>query len=214
MKTNHVLPSLLFLGLLACNQTPAPEQTVTNVAAVQAGQSGVHDDESQKNVVQTAIASPDHKTLVAALKAVGYVDALSNAGPFTIFAPNDAAFAKLPAGTVDELVKPENKVELQNILEYHVYVGVIRENMIQRNMKLNQVNGKNVTLTKNDGGIEVNGAKVLAVVPTSNGIVYVIDRPAPRRHLSLSAREQESGCRLTDPEIAKQVKHDRFSWFR
>ena len=80
MKTDHVLPALLFLGLLACNQTPAPEQTVTNVAAVQAGQSGVHDDESQKNVVQTAIASPDHKTLVAALKAVGYVDALSNAG--------------------------------------------------------------------------------------------------------------------------------------
>ena len=176
MKTDHVLPALLFLGLLACNQTPAPEQTVTNVAAVQAGQSGVHDDESQKNVVQTAIASPDHKTLVAALKAVGYVDALSNAGPFTIFAPNDAAFAKLPAGSVDELIKPENKVKLQNILEYHVYVGVIRENMIQRNMKLNQVNGKNVTLTKNDGGIEVNGAKVLAVVPTSNGIVYVIDK--------------------------------------
>ena len=175
MKTNYVLLVLLFLGLSACNKTPAPEQAVTNVAAVQAGQSGVHDDESQKNVVQTAIASPDHKTLVAALKAVGYVDALSNAGPFTIFAPNDAAFAKLPAGTVEELVKPENKVKLQNILEYHVYVGVIRENMIQRNMNLNQVNGKNVKLTKNENGIEVNGAKVLAVVPTSNGIVYVID---------------------------------------
>jgi uncharacterized surface protein with fasciclin (FAS1) repeats len=175
MKTNYVLLVLLFLGLLACNKTPAPEQAVTHVAAVQAGQSGVHDDESQKNVVQTAIASPDHKTLVAALKAVGYVDALSNAGPFTIFAPNDAAFAKLPAGTVEELVKPENKVKLQNILEYHVYVGVIRENMIQRNMNLNQVNGKNVKLTKNENGIEVNGAKVLAVVPTSNGIIYVID---------------------------------------
>lgn len=175
MKTNFVLPALLFLGLLSCNKTPVSEQPVTNVAAVPAGQSGVHDDESQKNVVQTAIASPDHKTLVAALQAVGYVDALSNAGPFTIFAPNDAAFAKLAAGTVDELVKPENKAKLQNILEYHVYVGVIRENMIQPNMKLNQVNGKNVTLMKNESGIEVNGAKVLAVVPTSNGIIYVID---------------------------------------
>lgn len=175
MKTNFVLPALLILGLLSCNQTPAPEQTVISAATLPSGQSGVTDDESQKNVVQTAIASPDHKTLVAALKAVGYVDALSNAGPFTIFAPNDAAFAKLPPGTVEELVKPENKVKLQNILEYHVYVGVIRENMIQRNMNLNQVNGKNVTLTKSENGIEVNGAKVLAVVPTSNGIVYVID---------------------------------------
>lgn len=80
-----------------------------------------------------------------------------------------------PAGTVDDLLKPENKLKLQDILEYHVYVGVIRENMIQRNMTLNQVNGKNVRLTKNENGIEVNGVKVLAAVPTSNGIVYVID---------------------------------------
>lgn len=175
MKTNIALLVLLFLGLLSCNRTQVTEQPVTSVTPQQAGQSGVRDDESQKNVVQTAIASPDHKTLVTALEAVGYVDALSNAGPFTVFAPNDAAFAKLPAGTVEDLVKPENKVKLQNILEYHVYVGVIRENMIQRNMTLNQVNGKNVTVSKNENGIEVNGAKVLAVVPTSNGIVYVID---------------------------------------
>ena len=161
MKTNIALPVLLFLGLVSCNRTQVTEQPVTSATSEQAGQSGVRDDESQKNVVQTAIASPDHKTLVAALEAVGYVDALSNAGPFTVFAPNDAAFAKLPAGTVEDLVKPENKVKLQNILEYHVYVGVIRENMIQRNMTLNQVNGKNVTVSKNESGIEVNGAKVL-----------------------------------------------------
>jgi len=175
MKTNFALPVVLFFGLLSCNKTQAPEQAETNTATVQAGQSGVHDDESQKNVVQTAMASPDHKTLVAALDAAGYVDALSNAGPFTVFAPNDAAFAKLPAGTVEDLVKPENKLKLRDILEYHVYVGVIRENMIQPNMTLNQVNSKNVMVTKGETGIEVNGAKVLAVVPTSNGIVYVID---------------------------------------
>ncbi|HEY9488113.1 MAG TPA: fasciclin domain-containing protein [Chryseosolibacter sp.] len=175
MKTNLALPVILFLGLLSCNQTQVRDQAVTEDTTVSAGQSAVRDDESQKNVVQTAIASPDHKTLVTALKAVGYVDALSNAGPFTVFAPNDAAFAKLPAGTVEDLLKPENKLKLQDILEYHVYVGVIRENMIQRNMTLNQVNGKNVTVTKSENGIEVNGAKVLAAVPTSNGIVYVID---------------------------------------
>ena len=176
MKTNLALPALLLFGLLSCNnKSQTPEQAPTIASPVLAGQSAVHDDESQKNVVQIAMASPDHKTLVAALQAVGYVDALSNAGPFTVFAPNDAAFAKLPDGTVEELIKPANKLKLQDILEYHVYVGVIRENMIRGNMTLNQVNGKNVTVAKNGHGIEVNGAKVLAVVPTSNGIVYVID---------------------------------------
>ena len=175
MKTNLALPVLLCFGLLSCSRTQAPEQAVAEASALQAGQSAVHDAESQKNVVQTAMASPEHKTLVAALKAAGYVDALSNAGPFTVFAPNDAAFAKLPAGTVEDLVKPENKLKLQDILEYHVYVGVIRENMIQSNMTLNQVNGKNVIVKKNENGIEVNNAKVLAAVPTSNGIVYIVD---------------------------------------
>lgn len=175
MKTYPVLTALPLFLLLSCNEAKVPEQVATNAAVAQPGQSAVHDNESQKNVVQTAVSSPDHKTLVAALNAAGYVDALSNAGPFTVFAPNDAAFSKLPAGTVDDLVKPENKMKLQDILEYHVYVGVIRENMIQRKMSLNQVNGKNVTVTKSESGIEVNGAKVLAVIPTSNGIIYVID---------------------------------------
>lgn len=175
MKTHFTMPVLLFLALMSCNRTQAPEPAATDAVAVHSGQSGVRDDESQKNVVQTAMASADHKTLVTALKAAGYVDALTNAGPFTVFAPNDAAFARLPPGTVEELVKPENKSKLRDILEYHVYVGVIRENMIQHNMTLNQVNSKNVTLTKGESGIEVNGAKVLAVVPTSNGIIYVID---------------------------------------
>jgi uncharacterized surface protein with fasciclin (FAS1) repeats len=143
--------------------------------SVAAGQSSVQDDESQKNIVQTAIASPDHKTLVAALKAASYVDALSNAGPFTVFAPTDKAFGKLPAGTVEDLTKPENKDKLQNILEYHVYVGVIRESMVNGSMNLNQVNGKNVTLSKEGEKLKVNGNEVLATVNTSNGIIYVID---------------------------------------
>jgi uncharacterized surface protein with fasciclin (FAS1) repeats len=177
MKTNLVLPVLIFLCLLSCNRSQAPEQTDSNpTATMQAGQSGVHDAESQKNIVQVAMASPDHKTLVTALQAAGYVDALSNAGPFTVFAPTDEAFAKLPEGTVENLVKPENKMKLRDILEYHVYVGVIRENMIQRNMTLNQVNGKNVVVTKNENDIEVNNAKVLFAVPTSNGMIYIVDK--------------------------------------
>jgi uncharacterized surface protein with fasciclin (FAS1) repeats len=165
----------LLLILISCSTTPATNDQVYTEEGAQAGQSAVQDDESQKNIVQTAVGSQDHKTLVAALKAAEYVDALSNAGPFTVFAPNDNAFSKLPEGTVEDLVKPENKLKLQDILEYHVYVGVIRESMIQNEMTLNQVNGKNVTVTKTGDKLQVNGANVIATVPTSNGIIYVID---------------------------------------
>ena len=158
---------------VACNNPP--QETPQTEEVAYAGQSAVQDDESQKNIVQTAVASPDHKTLVAALKAAEYVDALSNAGPFTVFAPTDEAFSKLPEGTVDELIKPENKLKLQDILEYHVYVGVIRESMIHGKMNLNQVNGKNVTFTKDGDKLQVNGANVVATVPASNGIIYVVD---------------------------------------
>jgi uncharacterized surface protein with fasciclin (FAS1) repeats len=164
-----ILISLIFS---ACSK-PSQETTATE-EPVQAGQSAVQDDESQKNIVQTAIASPQHKTLVAALKAAAYVDALSNAGPFTVFAPNDDAFSKLPPGTIEDLTKPENKEKLQNILEYHVYVGVIRESMVNRSMNLNQVNGQNIVLKKDGDKLSVNGSQVLASVPTSNGIIYVI----------------------------------------
>lgn len=172
---SNLFITLLFSAILFGCSPAAQEQQQSAEAPVQAGQSAVQDDESQKNIVQTAVASPDHKTLVAALKAAEYVDALSNAGPFTVFAPNDAAFAKLPAGTVEELVKPENKLKLQDILEYHVYVGVIRESMIQDGMSLNQVNGKNIRIGKQGEQITVNGAKVLGVASTSNGIIYVLD---------------------------------------
>lgn len=175
MKT-PLLSSLALLACIACNQAPKDAPVTTAEPAILAGQSGVKDDESQKNIVQTAIASPDHETLVSALKAAGYVDALTNAGPFTVFAPVDAAFDALPEGTLDDLMKPENKVALQDVLEYHVYVGVIRESMMRDGMKLDQVNGKKVTLTKEGDNIRVNGASILATVQTSNGVIYVIDK--------------------------------------
>jgi uncharacterized surface protein with fasciclin (FAS1) repeats len=174
MKTYLAVVTAIFFFATSCT-TSQPSQETVEQESVSAGQSAVVDDESQKNIVQTALASPDHKTLVAALKAAEYVDALSNAGPFTVFAPTDAAFAKLPAGTVEDLVKPDNKAKLQNILEYHVYVGVIRENMVQQEMNLNQVNGKNVKFMKDGEQLVVNNAKVVATVQTSNGIIYVID---------------------------------------
>lgn len=173
MKRLLYIPLLL---LLACGQQqPANPETQATPEATGGGQSTVQDETSEPDVVRVAVNSTVHSTLVAALKGAEYVDALSNAGPFTVFAPTNEAFDKLPAGTVENLLKPENKDALRNILEYHVYVGVIKEEYVQDGMTLNQVNLDNVTLTKKDGKITVNGANVVGVVKASNGVVYVID---------------------------------------
>jgi uncharacterized surface protein with fasciclin (FAS1) repeats len=172
------LAGSLVLMAFSCNSNKAPEtQAATTTAAeTGAGQSAVQDDVSAKNVVQVAVGSKDHTTLVAAVKAAGLVDALSNAGPFTVFAPVNAAFAKLPAGTVEDLLKPEKKEALTDILQYHVSVGVYKAESLQDGQVLGQVNGGNITITKKDGKIIVNGtATVIASIPASNGIVHVID---------------------------------------
>lgn len=141
-----------------------------------AGQSAVQDDVSQKNVVQIAVGSKDHTTLVAAVKAAELVDVLSNAGPFTVFAPVNAAFDKLPAGTVDGLLKPEKKDDLADILQYHVYVGSLSAESLQDGQSLGMVNGGSVKVSKKDGKIMLNGtATVVASIPASNGIIHVID---------------------------------------
>lgn len=173
MKCLFILPVAL---LLACTQQ-APESAPADMPRHRGGQSTVVDNTSRPDVVRVASNSNVHKTLVAALKAAEYVDALSNAGPFTVFAPTDEAFDKLPAGTLDNLLKPENKETLRNILEYHVYVGNIRESQIEDGMTLNQVNLQNITLNKAaDGKITINGAaNVIGSVEASNGTVYVID---------------------------------------
>lgn len=167
---------LLVMLAFSCGQPAATtENTTANSNAADGGQSTVQDDVSQQDVVHIAVGSPDHTTLVTALKTAEYVDVLSNAGPFTVFAPTNAAFDKLPAGTVEGLLKPESKDALRNILEYHVYVGVLTETMIRDGMKLNQVNLDDVVLNKKDGKITVNGANVLGSARGSNGIVYIID---------------------------------------
>ncbi len=176
LKTIAAISSLSFF--LACNtaETSETATTATENTTAGAGQSAVQDDQSAKNVVQVAIGSKDHTTLVAAVKAADLVNALSNAGPFTVFAPTNAAFEKLPAGTVEGLLKPEKKDDLVDILQYHVSVGVFKEDMLQDGQNIGQVNGGNITITKKDGKLMINGvANVIATVPASNGIVYVID---------------------------------------
>lgn len=161
--------------MISCGLNETNKEQI-EVQPEDAGQSLVKDETSQPNVVLVAVGSKDHTTLVTALKAAGYVDELSNAGPFTVFAPVNSAFEKLPEGTVENLLKPDNKENLRNILEYHVYVGMLQENFIRDGMTLNQVNLSNVSLGKKGSELTVNGAKVLGSVKASNGIVYVIDQ--------------------------------------
>lgn len=163
--------------LLSCNsgkEQSAETQTSEETQAV--GQSGVQDDLSQKNVVQVAIGSKDHTTLVAAIKAAKLVDALSNAGPFTVFAPTNAAFDKLPAGTVDGLLKPEKIDDLTNILQYHVSLGVFKAENLTDGQIIGQVNGNDIKISISDGKVMINeSAIIVASVPASNGIIHIID---------------------------------------
>ena len=163
--------------LYACNATTNEAQkSKEEETSVGAGQSAVQDDESAKDVVKVAAGSADHTTLVAAVKQAELVDVLSNAGPFTVFAPTNAAFDKLPKGTVEDLMKPENKEKLQDILQYHVYVGSLKTDMMQDGQTLNQVNSGNISISKKDGKIMINNAAtILASIPASNGIIHVID---------------------------------------
>lgn len=162
----------------ACNNATDSSGSTGTTAAQEpagAGQSAVKDDESGKDIVKIAVGSKDHTTLVAALKAASYVDVISNAGPFTVFAPTNEAFDKLPKGTLDDLLKPENKDKLRAILEYHVYVGVLKDALLGDGMTYGMASGENVTIGNKDGKITVNGANVIASIPATNGIIHVID---------------------------------------
>lgn len=127
-------------------------------------------------VVDVAVASPDHTTLVAALKAADYVVSLQNAGPFTVFAPTNAAFAALPPGTLDELTKPEKKADLQNVLKYHVTVSTYEKGWLKDGQTMGMANGAKVTFHVKGTDLFINDAKVLGSVRTGNGIVHVIDK--------------------------------------
>ncbi len=176
----QILFVLILFAFISCKSssaespsTDAPNSDVT-AAADGVGQSNVQDNVSNPNIVQVAIGSKDHTTLVAAVKAGGLVDVLSNAGPFTVFAPTNAAFDKLPAGTVDGLLKPESKADLVNILEYHTYVGALKPEYFQEGQSYEQVNGKKVNITVKDGKTYVNGSEIVASISTSNGWIHVI----------------------------------------
>lgn len=165
------------LFFMSCGDNKTSETSTTTDAAVPAGgQENVKDDVSTPDVVKVAVGSKDHTTLVAALKQAELVTSLANAGPFTVFAPTNAAFDKLPAGTVDGLMKEDKKADLQNILQYHVTTSALDVKFLTDGMTLGMVNGDNATISIKDGKTILNGsATIIASVRASNGWVHVID---------------------------------------
>ncbi len=177
----NVVLSILFVSttfLMGCQGGGEQAQTATSdvSSAVGGGQSAVEDDVSQKDVVKVAIASPDHTTLVKAVQAADLVNVLSNAGPFTVFAPTNAAFSQLPAGTVEGLLKPDKKDDLADILQYHVTLSALDASSFTDGQTLGMVNGGNAKITVKDGKVSINDATIIASVKASNGMVHVIDK--------------------------------------
>ncbi|MEI6235769.1 MAG: fasciclin domain-containing protein [Planctomycetota bacterium] len=128
------------------------------------------------DIVDTAVAAGSFKTLAAALKAADLVETLKGKGPFTVFAPTDEAFAKLPAGTVETLLKPENKAKLAAILTYHVVSGDVRAEAVVKLTEAKTVNGKSVAIKSCTGKVTIDGATVVkADIACSNGVIHVID---------------------------------------
>lgn len=129
-----------------------------------------------KDIVDTAVAAGSFKTLAAALQSAGLVETLKGAGPFTVFAPTDEAFAKLPAGTVEHLLKPENKAKLQAVLTYHVVAGKVPAAAVLKMSSAKTVQGGLLNISTREGAAYVNDARVVKTdVAASNGIIHVID---------------------------------------
>ena len=168
MTTNRNPRLVTFVGWFAVALAPG------------VGLSGCSDDDagtsSPKDIVATASAAGTFDTLVAALGAADLTATMESAGPFTVFAPTDAAFAKLPAGTVDELLKPENKAMLQAVLKYHVVAGDVRAAQVVTLTSASTLQGGSVAITVSGSTVKVNDATVTTVdVVASNGVIHVID---------------------------------------
>ena len=137
---------------------------------------GTQAQQDNKDVVETAMAAGSFTTLAKALKAADLVDTLKGQGPFTVFAPTDEAFAKLPAGTLNDLLKPENKQKLQRILSYHVVPGRMSSTDVVKLRTAKAVSGDTIDITANGGTVRVDSARVVKTdIAASNGVIHVID---------------------------------------
>lgn len=178
------MTAALFLLLTSCSPPEAAQTgasgTEMSAAASNKGQAFVRDEGSQPNILQIALGSADHSTLVAAVQAAALENVLVNQGPLTVFAPTNEAFAALPEGALDDLLKPENQAALAKIVTSHAAPGKYTveqlHDLMQRGMQLYLATGHYVDIEVRDGDTYVNGAKILASVNATNGIVHVVDQ--------------------------------------
>ncbi len=186
MKTNLtklIAATFSILLLFACSTPTGDSSQASSEESVTShplGQASVVDDVSDKNILQVAISSADHSTLVAAVQAAQIEHVLVNAGPLTVFAPVNSAFEALPAGTVEELLKPENKGKLAGILTKHAAPGSFDVEGLRKEAskgrKIYMASGDYLDVVVNEEEILVGGSKVVATIPTSNGIIHVVDK--------------------------------------
>ncbi len=169
LRTLVLVPSLLAaLAISGCGGAQNEAQTTTPTSGTSST--------AQSDIVDTAVGAGSFKTLVAAIKAADLVETLKGPGPFTVFAPTDEAFAKLPAGTLESLLKPENKTKLQAILTYHVVSGRVGSDQVVHMTSAKTVQGKELKISQNAGSVMVDGAKVVKTdIACSNGVIHVID---------------------------------------
>jgi uncharacterized surface protein with fasciclin (FAS1) repeats len=158
-------------SLVSCNAPKEGGEETTDTTVV-----APVEVEAPKTVVDIAVGSADHTTLVAAVTAAGLVETLSGTGPFTIFAPTNAAFDALPKGTVEGLLKPESKDKLTAVLTYHVVAGNVLSSQLTDGQKVKTLNGQELTVAIKGGVVTINGIKVIAAdLAGSNGVIHVVD---------------------------------------
>ncbi len=186
MKTTNKIKILMgALGLFlifSCKNEPktSPAEASSSESVSEdthkQGQAFIKDDVSKPTVLAIAIGSADHTTLVAAVQAAELENVLVNTGPLMVFAPTNQAFDALPAGTVENLLKPENKEALANILKHHVTPGNYSKEFLKKFKKLGQADNQNTTVEVIGDDVFVGGAKIIASIPAGNGIVHVVDK--------------------------------------
>ena len=174
------------LSMVACGDSATKTETGTDTVATESKMEEPKMEEgvmvgganmvASKNIVENAAGSSDHTTLVAADKAAGLAETLSGAGPFTVFAPTNEAFDKLPKGTVENLLKPEMKADLASVLTFHVVSGALKAADLKDGQKLKTVQGQELTVSVKEGKVMIDGANVtIADAVSSNGVTHVID---------------------------------------
>ena len=166
-----VVAVLAGLTLFSCGEPEAPAATEAPVVKHRSNIPPLAPD----NIVSIALESKDHTTLVAALEAANYVTSVAASGPLTVFAPTNAAFDALPAGTVEGLLKPEAADDLREVLKYHVTTSGLDTSTFKDGMIIAMANGAKVTMGVQDGKYTINGANIIASVKASNGMLHIID---------------------------------------